>query len=622
MTDPEACSDIWTLRWSPDVDLARPGEPASHEGASAHPSVKVNGIHRPLMHRRPDRPHGRPPMKIAEAGAPLPEPLAAVSLRAKCPPVLDQSGSNSCSAHAYTSALRFLHLRDGADEPLSRLFCYWVTRVFIEAQRPSDDVGCVAVNVITALENYGVCTESAWPYDRTKLALQPPEEAFGDATKRKLLVAMPLHTLRAIKLSIAAGFPVPLAFPIARSVIDGEDGGASRTHETGCFPLPSAADPAGGDHFVLAIGYDDATGQVEFENSWGTGWGDAGYGYLPYAFFGPTQDADITSPTVMAMDPWTLRAQGDELNPVADSRLVNLERHTIAFHAEGASVSARRTINVDGVDHPLVSGRRGKPHGRPHMKLARAGAPLPEPPVAASLRAGCPPILQQGVLQSCVAHAFTTALEFLHVRDGADEPLSRLFCYWVTRGMIAAKDFGDDSGCTGVDAVTALENYGVCTESMWAYDTSKLALRPSQEAFDDAAKRKLLMALPLQTLRAIKLSIAAGFPVPLMFSVARSVNDRDDGGASRTRETGCFPLPSATDPDDGGHCVLAIGYDDATGKVEIANSWGTAWGDAGYGYLAYAFFGPTQDSDLDECQAFDAWTLRSQADELNTPTTA
>jgi len=58
----------------------------------------------------------------------------------------------------------------------------------------------------------------------------------------------------------------------------------------------------------------------------------------------------------------------------------------------------------------------------------------------------------------------------------------------------------------------------------------------------------------------------------------------------RVRRTGVVPVPTYRDPLRGGHAVLAVGYDHARRLITFRNSWGSAWGDRGYGYLPYAFF--------------------------------
>ncbi|WP_086386299.1 C1 family peptidase [Caballeronia sordidicola] len=373
------------------VQAGRSNTRGEHAGADAPalavtPAVHVDGVVRKLASTaRRLKPLARPELKIATANKTLREPPASASLRSMCPPVLDQDPIQSCAAFAFTSALRFLHMRDGQDECLSPLFCYYATRVLIEKEQNGDDSGCKADAVVEALENYGVCVESLWPYDTAKFAVEPPASAFDDAVKRKLAKVYRVTTLRAMKVSIADGYPVPVAFPVARSVGYGSDAVLSPTWRTGVFPVPTAAlgdvrtgassvsagsaggsvgsagravgsgggavdsaggamgsgggsvgsagkatgyaggpvndmnpfhqpasDLADGYHFVLAIGYDDATGLVESENSWGPTFGDNGYGYLPYALFGPTQDTLIADPSVLAEDPWTVRFQSDE----------------------------------------------------------------------------------------------------------------------------------------------------------------------------------------------------------------------------------------------------------------------------------------------------------------------
>ena len=58
---------------------------------------------------------------------------------------------------------------------------------------------------------------------------------------------------------------------------------------------------------------------------------------------------------------------------------------------------------------------------------------------------------------------------------------------------------------------------------------------------------------------------------------------------------GEIPFPGSGDTLEGGHAILAVGYDDnkkigsANGALLIRNSWGTQWGDKGYGWLPYAY---------------------------------
>ncbi len=38
------------------------------------------------------------------------------------------------------------------------------------------------------------------------------------------------------------------------------------------------------EHSCLIVGYNDETAQLIIQNSWGTGWGVGGFGYVPYEY--------------------------------------------------------------------------------------------------------------------------------------------------------------------------------------------------------------------------------------------------------------------------------------------------------------------------------------------------
>ena len=66
--------------------------------------------------------------------------------------------------------------------------------------------------------------------------------------------------------------------------------------------------------------------------------------------------------------------------------------------------------------------------------------------------------------------------------------------------------------------------------------------------------------------------------------------------------TGRVPMPGPNEALLGGHAVLAVGYDDAAGVFLIRNSWGSSWGQRGYGAMPYAYLADGNLSD-------DFWTI-------------
>jgi C1A family cysteine protease len=95
--------------------------------------------------------------------------------------------------------------------------------------------------------------------------------------------------LNQIKTYLAAGLPSMFGFTVY--------GSYTQTAATGKIPYPTRGDKIVGGHAIVAVGYDDnikikntnpgaveTTGAILIRNSWGTGWGSSGYGWLPYDY--------------------------------------------------------------------------------------------------------------------------------------------------------------------------------------------------------------------------------------------------------------------------------------------------------------------------------------------------
>jgi C1A family cysteine protease len=102
-----------------------------------------------------------------------------------------------------------------------------------------------------------------------------------------------------------------------------------------------------------------------------------------------------------------------------------------------------------------------------------------------------------------------------------------------------------------------------------------------------------------QTLACVKEALSGGHVVAFGFPVYSSIYN--------TGSDGWIPFPDNADTMVGGHAVLAVGFDDArsaggdTGALIIRNSWSSAWGDQGYGYLPYRY--------VTEQLALDFWSI-------------
>lgn len=190
-------------------------------------------------------------------------------LQKKMPPVLDQGALGSSSAHAISTAYRFIR----PEFTPSPLFVYFNAR---NSKNTPDES---PVSIGDDLNNLqGFCSESTWPYDITKAKMKPSEACYKEADISGYVLKNIRQDLSSMLNAINDGVPFftnIAVFPAFTNTI---------VAKTGKIPLPARdAKPIGGQTIVVC-GYDARTQLWLCQNSWGTGWGEKGYFYLPFMY--------------------------------------------------------------------------------------------------------------------------------------------------------------------------------------------------------------------------------------------------------------------------------------------------------------------------------------------------
>lgn len=230
-----------------------------------------------------------------------------------------------------------------------------------------------------------------------------------------------------------------------------------------------------------------------------------------------------------------------------------------------------------------------------HSKSKKVARVREVPPSAVDLRQWCSPIEDQKNLGSCTANAGVGLLEYYERRAfGKYLDGSRLFLYKTSRDLLG---WNGDQGAYLRTTMKALALFGVPPEDYWPYKIPQFDVEPPAFCYAFAQNYQAIRYYRLdpagqstaKTLQAIKRNLAAHLPAMFGFTVYSSIPPIGDG-------KGEIPFPKPGDAIEGGHAVVAVGYDDNrriandTGAVMIRNSWGPEWGDAGYGWLPYSYF--------------------------------
>ena len=221
---------------------------------------------------------------------------------------------------------------------------------------------------------------------------------------------------------------------------------------------------------------------------------------------------------------------------------------------------------------------------RPRVKLSKT----------VDLREKCSMIEDQGKLGSCTAQALAGNIEFLdNLPDTQYTDVSRLFIYYNERVLIHYENY--DSGASLRDGIRTLKHQGVCDESLWPYKVGDFAKKPSQKCYDNAKNHCIKTYYRIRNLNEMLACLSDGYPFVFGFTVYESFL------TEKVAQTGIASMPGNSERAQGGHAVMAVGYDQKAKRFLIRNSWGTSWGIEGHFTIPFEYL---------ETLAADFWTIR------------
>jgi C1A family cysteine protease len=208
-----------------------------------------------------------------------------VDLSAYCSSIEDQGGLGSCTANAAVGLIEYYERRAfGKHLDASRLFLYKVTRKLLGW---TGDTGAYLRSTMGAMTLFGTLPEDQYPYIESQFDDEPTAFDYAYAQNYQSLSYFRLDqpgmttdkVLDRIKRFAAAGYPSMFGFSVY-----------GYGNAKGEFAFPGPNDTLLGGHAVDVVGYDDnrvigsTKGALKIRNSWGAGWGESGYGWLPYEY--------------------------------------------------------------------------------------------------------------------------------------------------------------------------------------------------------------------------------------------------------------------------------------------------------------------------------------------------
>ena len=208
-------------------------------------------------------------------------PPSTSEVRLTMPPVSNQGSEGSCVGFAVGYAARSAeqYYRTGATSYSNATNIFSPEFLYNQIKFSSDcGSGAAMQAALDHIKLNGICTYQSMPYSSSNgCSLLPSASQATEALNFKITNYSKLYTSDkvAIKAMISQHHPVIISVVADNSFISAKPG----------FVWKSYSGSGSLAHCIVICGYDDAKNAYLVMNSWGTGWGDAGFSWIDYDFF-------------------------------------------------------------------------------------------------------------------------------------------------------------------------------------------------------------------------------------------------------------------------------------------------------------------------------------------------
>jgi C1A family cysteine protease len=196
-----------------------------------------------------------------------------------------------------------------------------------------------------------------------------------------------------------------------------------------------------------------------------------------------------------------------------------------------------------------------------------------------------PPVYDQGTEGSCVAFSSSYSRWINNYQETGDTTFfSPEFLYnlMIKRYVMMYGNWDCLQGSFITDALDLMYTVGICSWKKMPYSSvNGCSMTPDSLQLSEAAKYKTKGYSQLYTADRTAIKTLLSQNRAVMFSIAIDQQFYGLGpGAIWQKYLGGIIA---------GHMITACGYDDFRKAYRVINSWGTNWGDYGYGWIDYDF---------------------------------